>query len=198
MDTSCENRLRRRHGDRRLAVTGKPGLRSTRSAQTTAGRASGSPLEWRGLDRLFNAFAHFLAGLEVRHIFLGNRHGFSTFRVAPCSCRAVVQTEASETTDFHAITLCQSNPDGVEDLFNRDFGILRHKTGEARSENGDEVRACHGDDFTFWNAVYHVLATMGSAHAMEKRTPRLNDLCGQQMTVEERRNGAVQLLILTP
>jgi len=51
--------------------------------------------------------------------------------------------------------LCQSNPDGVEDLFNRDFGILRHKTGEARSENGDEVRAYHGGDSTFSNAENH-------------------------------------------
>ena len=155
MATFCENRPRRWHGDRRLAVTGKPVLRSTRSAQTTAGRASGSPLEWRGLDRLFNAFAHFLAGLEVGHLFLGHRHGLTAFRITPCSCRPVVQTEASETTDFDAITLCQSNPDGVEDLFNRDFGILRHKTGEARSENGDEVRAYHGGDSTFSNAENH-------------------------------------------
>jgi hypothetical protein len=85
MATSSENRPRRRHGDRRLAVTGKPGIRSTRSAQETAGRTSGSALEWRGLDRLFNAFAHFLAGLEVRHIFLGNRNGLSAFRITPCS-----------------------------------------------------------------------------------------------------------------
>jgi len=155
MATPCENTPRRRHGDRRLAVTGKPGLRSTRSAQTTAGRASGSPLEWRGLDRLLNAFAHFLAGLEVRHIFRGNHHGFSAFGITPCSCGSVVQTETSEATDFDATPLCQSVPDSVEDLFNRDFGILRHKTGEARSENGDEVRACHGDDSTFSNAESH-------------------------------------------
>ena len=156
MATFCENRPRRWHGDRRLAVTGKPGLRSTRSAQTTAGRALGSPLEWRGLDRLFNALAHFLAGLEVRHIFFGNRHGLSAFRVAPCSCRAVIQTEASETTDFDAIPLCQSVPDGAEDLFDRDLGILRHKTGEARGNNGNEVGACHGADFTFSDAEGYV------------------------------------------
>jgi len=85
-----------------LAVPGKPGLRSTRSAQTTAGRASGSPLERRELDRLLNAFAHFLAGLEVRNIFLGYRNGLRIRVFGSQASAEWLQTEPEDLRLSHA------------------------------------------------------------------------------------------------
>jgi hypothetical protein len=52
-----------------------------------------------------DALAHLFTGGEVRHIFRRDRDRFSTFWVAPGASWTVAQREASEATDFDAMTL---------------------------------------------------------------------------------------------
>lgn len=102
-----------------------------------------SALEWCWLDRLFDTFAHLLAGPKMRNTLFRNRYGGPRFWISPDACRAVVQAETAEATNFNAITSNQRATDAIQYFLDGDVCILRHELGEAVSEGGDKIGACH-------------------------------------------------------
>jgi hypothetical protein len=44
-------------------------------------------------------------------------------------------------------------PDGIENLVDRDGGVLRRQTAQAGGKGGDQIRARHGTDLTSYDAL---------------------------------------------
>ena len=98
-----------------------------------------NPQECFGLGRFFDAFSHFLAGLEVRDKFRGDGDGFTALGITTFPCWPVIHAETSEAADFDATTMTQRVSNSVEDFLDGNFGILGRQMGEAGGECGDKV-----------------------------------------------------------
>ena len=91
------------------------------------------------LGRFFDAFSHFLAGLEVRDILSGNGYNVTALGVATVPCWPVIHAETSEAADFDATTMSQRVSNSVEDFLDGNFGILGCQLAETGGKCGDEV-----------------------------------------------------------
>jgi hypothetical protein len=87
-----------------------------------------------GLPRI-DALTQVLAGLEVRHVLAGERHGFAGLGVAALARRAEMQREAAETADLDALAAGQRVAHDLEHLLDRQLDVL-----------GGQVLLLGGDD----------------------------------------------------
>src|SRR5713101_7106264 len=78
---------------------------------------------------LIDPLAQFLAGLEMRHEFLGYMEPLARFRIAADARRPMIQPETPESADLDALALDQALRHRIQDHLDREFGIL-----------GDELR----------------------------------------------------------
>src|SRR5579875_3430890 len=108
----------------------------------------GDPLACRELtisiaDRparaVVHALAQVLAGLEVRHVLSGERHGLARLRVPPLAGRPEVQREAAESADLDALPLRERIAHDLEDLLERELHILRGQMLLLRRDDLDEL-----------------------------------------------------------
>src|SRR5262245_22208857 len=90
-----------------------------------------------------DAFAQFLAGLEVRDMLLGHLHAFAGLGIAPRPRRPVVQAEAAEAADLDPLALGQTVGHGVQDHLHREFGVLGYQLRELRRQAVDQLRLGH-------------------------------------------------------
>src|SRR5579875_302764 len=112
----------------------------------------GDPLACRELtisiaDRparaVVHALAQVLAGLEVRHVLSGERHGLARLRVPPLAGRPEVQREAAESADLDALPLRERIAHDLEDLLERELHILRGQMLLLRRDDLDELGFRH-------------------------------------------------------
>jgi hypothetical protein len=82
-----------------------------------------------------NAFAQFLAGLEVGHPLPRYLNRFSRHRITRVPRRTVIQTKTPEPSDFDPAIRGQSTVDGTQDLTNDKLDILLNKLREALSQS---------------------------------------------------------------
>src|SRR5215471_4994499 len=90
-----------------------------------------------------DAFAQFLAGLEVRDMLLGHLHAFAGLGIASRPRRPIVQAEAAEAADLDPLALGQAVGHGVEDHLHRELGVLGYQLRELRRQAVDQLRLGH-------------------------------------------------------
>lgn len=90
-------------------------------------------------------FSQFLPDFEVWNPFPLDRYRLTGFWVAGLAGRAVMHTEAAESSNLYPTTVSQRRMDGPENLCHRHFSILLHQLWKAFGELGDEFGAGHGD-----------------------------------------------------
>src|SRR5437868_3062560 len=90
-----------------------------------------------------DAFAQFLAGLEVRHELLGHLHFLPRLRVASDARRATVEAEAAETPNFDAMPFRQGVGHRIEHRFHREIRILEDKLRKSQCQLRDQLGFGH-------------------------------------------------------
>src|SRR5689334_18145557 len=78
----------------------------------------------RPAGSVVHALAQILAGLEVRHVLAGERHGLPGLGVAPLARWPEVQREAAEAADLDALALRQRIAHDLENLLQRQLDVL--------------------------------------------------------------------------
>lgn len=74
-----------------------------------------------------------------------DRHCCAGFWIACLAGRTVVQTEGSESANFHAIPVDKCCMDRVENFRDCNLGILLHEFRKAFGKQDDEFGAGHAD-----------------------------------------------------
>ena len=74
-----------------------------------------------------DAFAQFLARLEMRYVFRRHLDLVAGFGIAAGARRSEIQTETSKAAYLDPVPLRKTLAHGVQYHFHRQFGILRHQ-----------------------------------------------------------------------
>src|SRR4051812_4444104 len=91
-----------------------------------------------------DSLAQVLAGLEVRNVLAGERHGFAGLGIAALPRRPEVQRERAEATYLDAISRRQGITHDLEDLLERELHILGWQMFLFRRDDLDELGFRHG------------------------------------------------------
>src|SRR5688572_13704315 len=93
---------------------------------------------------IVDAFAQILAGLEMRNVLAGKRHGLAGLGIAALPRRPEVQRERAEAAYLDAISRRQGIAHDLEDLFERELHILGGQVFLFRRDDLDELGFRHG------------------------------------------------------
>src|SRR5689334_23915511 len=85
-----------------------------------------------------DGLAQRLAGLEVRHQLLRDRHLLAAAGIAPHARRTAVDREAAETADLDAVPARERIGHCIEDRLHRELGVALRQLAEAVGEPGNE------------------------------------------------------------
>src|SRR6187431_2197792 len=96
------------------------------------------------ISPVIHAFAQILAGLEVRNVLAGERHGLPGLGIAALPRRPEVQRERAEATYLDAISRRQGIAHDLEDLLERELHILGGQMFLFRRDDFDELGLRHG------------------------------------------------------
>src|SRR3954468_18545160 len=91
-----------------------------------------------------DSLAQILAGLEVRNVLAGERHGFAGLGITALPRRPEVQRERAEATYLDAISRRQGIAHDLEDLLERELHILGGQMLLFRRDDLDELGLRHG------------------------------------------------------
>jgi len=86
-----------------------------------------------------DASSQLFASLEMRCVFSWYGDWFACLRIASGTGRAIVETEAAESTDLYSMAMCQCLGDRIEDCIDRDFRILMDKVGKSIGQDADKI-----------------------------------------------------------
>src|SRR5207342_702364 len=102
----------------------------------------GSGIRFHGNDAA-DAFAEFLARLEMRYVLARQRDGIARLGIAAKPRRPVMQREAAEAADFDALAPGQRGAHHFEQGLHREIDVVRLQVALARGKDLDQFGLGH-------------------------------------------------------